>query len=144
MFQNQMSQDEYIGRIDEERVVVLDQEARQDLLRPGPESNYAALQLRLMESDRLVVDHTIARRPGSPDAVHRFRFGGIEGRTDESRQRVWLVDSETRRVIATLDCSTGNVTGPDDPQPAWATSEGGVVLSKAERPTTCGPRGCYR
>jgi hypothetical protein len=57
-------------------------------------------------------------------------LGELEGRTDATRQRVWIVDKETGEVIATLDRSSNTVTGLRDKPPAWATMEGGVVLNE--------------
>jgi hypothetical protein len=55
-------------------------------------------------------------------------FHNVEARTDETRQRLWLVDRDASRIIATLDQGSGQTTGPDDDPPPWATPEGGVPL----------------
>jgi len=94
-----------------------------------PERKYEQFVLRVNPRRHLRFERTLktvelvrgARRG-------QIRFEEIEARTDDTHQKVWFVESETGRILATLDRATGNTTGPDDPAPAWATQDGGVPL----------------
>jgi hypothetical protein len=66
----------------------------------------------------------------SGDLAGQFNADEIEIRTDESRQKVWFVDTRAKRVIATLDQATGTTTGPDDQPPPWTTTDTGTPLTK--------------
>ena len=69
---------------------------------------------------------TIERKPGVP--AGELRFLNVVARTDETRQKVWFVESDTGRILGTLDRQTGRITGPDDEPPAWAKPDGGQPL----------------
>ena len=56
------------------------------------------------------------------------RFENVEGRIDQTGQKVWFVQRDAGRIIATVDLYTGKTTGPDDDPPAWATLNGGKPL----------------
>ena len=60
--------------------------------------------------------------------VPTFRLGELEGRRDASGRKVWVVDKEAGRVIATVDLDTGATTGAKDDPPGWAQMDGGIVL----------------
>ncbi|MGA9117640.1 MAG: hypothetical protein WB626_12785 [Bacteroidota bacterium] len=95
-----------------------------------PERVYERLALEVRPRARLQFEKTlksIELKPGVPEG--QLRFDEIDVRADESRRRVWFVDRVTRRVVATLERDTGMTTGPDDGPPAWATPDGGVLLS---------------
>jgi hypothetical protein len=98
-----------------------------------PERSYEQLTLELRPRPHLRFERllkSVEMKPGASEG--QFRFDEIEVRADEARRRVWFVDRETRRVIATLDRDTGSTTGPDDEPPPWATVDGGVPLSERE------------
>jgi len=95
----------------------------------GPTRTYEQLRLELRPKPQLQSESVLKRvelGPGVQGA--QFRFEEIEVRADESRRRVWFVDGETGRVVATLDRDTGATTGPDDVPPPWAIVGGGIVL----------------
>jgi hypothetical protein len=52
----------------------------------------------------------------------------VEGRIDQTGQKVRFVQPDTGRIVATLDLYSGKTTGPDDEPPAWATPAGGKPL----------------
>ncbi len=97
---------------------------------PGPDWNHAALYL-LVESDKdgSAVEGVVATR-GSTFwwQVKPFELGELEARADERREKVWLLDKQAKRVVASLDRVSGAMTGPADPAPSWATLNGGEVL----------------
>lgn len=98
-----------------------------------PERTYDQLTLELRPRSHLQSESllkSVELKPGVERG--QFRFDDIEVRADESRRRVWFVDREAGRVIATLDRDTGSTTGPDDEPPAWATVNGGVLLEEQE------------
>jgi hypothetical protein len=87
------------------------------------------LTLELRPLPTLEFDCVIRSAELEPGARHgQAWFGEIEVRCDESRMRVWFVDVEAGRVIASLDRNTGVTTGPDDPAPEWASVDGGILL----------------
>lgn len=53
----------------------------------------------------------------------------IEARADSSGRRIWLVNRQTRRVVASADLDAESFTGPDDEPPPWARPDGGTVLT---------------
>jgi hypothetical protein len=56
------------------------------------------------------------------------RFENVEARRDKTGQKVWFVERDTSRIVATLDLETHETTGPDDEPPAWATPDGGEPM----------------
>jgi hypothetical protein len=69
---------------------------------------------------------TIELTVGVPSG--QLRIEHADARIDEARQKIWFVERDTDRIIATLDLETGRTTGPDDEPPAWATPDGGLPL----------------
>ena len=127
LFQAQMFREVYRGRLDESRIVSLSEERLHDAMHPG--ANYRKLILAFSADDAVVVNRVIGER-----GVRRgerpagFQLGELEGRTDADRQRVWIIDREAGRVIASVDCKTKLVTGWQEPPPTWATLDGGTVI----------------
>ncbi len=98
-----------------------------------PARTYEQLTLEVRPRPHLQFESllkSVELKPGAQRA--QLEFDEIEVRADESRSRVWFVDGESGRVIATLDRGTGVTTGPDDEPPAWATVDGGVLLEEGE------------
>jgi len=114
------------------RTVSLWEHTQTNALLRGPQHNHAELSL-LVSSDEgaPLAGGVVANRAGR-DFEHapRFSFGPLEARVDQAKTKVWIVDTETARVIASLDCVTGARTGPDDPAPSWATPAGGLRLDE--------------
>jgi hypothetical protein len=117
------------ARLDEYREVELSYGVRSEREGWEPERKYEQLVLRVRPRRSLhfkQVLKTVERKPGV--ASGELRFENVRGRTDETRQKVWFVETETGRILATLDRQTGRTTGPDDEPPSWATPEGGLPL----------------
>jgi hypothetical protein len=72
---------------------------------------------------------TVEPKFGVPSG--QCRFENVEARRDETGRKVWLVQRDTSRIVATLDRVTHATTGPDDEPPAWATPDGGQPLESA-------------
>jgi hypothetical protein len=101
----------------------------------GPKYNCAELSLLVSSPEGLPVMGGVADKRSGEDAndAPRYSFGPLEARADQGRTKVWIVDTSAARVVASLDCATGALTGPDDPAPPWATADGGMRLNQVER-----------
>ena len=122
---SQADLDEY-RRIEFSYDVVRDHEGRQ-LVR-----EYEQLLLRIGPREDLRVRRavkTVELTPG--DSRPQVRFENVEARANETRERIWFVERETGRIVATFDSSTDKTTGPDEPPPPWATPTGGVLLESS-------------
>lgn len=121
----------YIGALDEGKQVHLVKHVEYNTLLKGPEHNFAELYLEVTPLDASVGKNVVARRsPVSSDEWPHFWLGKLEARTDPNRQRVWIVDKDAGRIVASLDCSTGATTGPQDESPPWAELDTGTVLAE--------------
>lgn len=119
--------------LDDCREVSLSVERVHDRAEGQPDRTYERLALKVRPRRELefeAVVKSIEMREGVP--AKGLAYDEIEVRADELRRRVWFIDRDTGRVIATLDRDTGVTTGPDDEQPSWATPHGGVVLESLE------------
>ncbi len=92
---------------------------------------YSELSLRVFTDDAVIHQHVIDRR----EAAEQRRRGPIplgdyEARTDESRQRLWIVDKKIHRVIVTHDCQTKTTRVPGEGSPARARLDEGDVLAR--------------
>jgi hypothetical protein len=133
-FQNQALLPMHRAVLDEGRTVSLAYYVQDNAVLRGPDHNYAELRL-FVESDKdgPMAGGVVARRGNTFGCeVESFQLGEVEARADDAREKVWLVDKEAQRVVATLDCATGATTGPDDQPPTWATLDGGVRLEPIE------------
>jgi hypothetical protein len=98
-----------------------------------PDRRYEQLTLAVRPQSHLKFERavkTVDLEPGVPGG--QLKFEEVQVWTDPEGRRVWFVDLAAGRVIATLDRETGATTGPDDESPAWATSDGGVLLELRE------------
>ena len=134
--------------LDNVRTVKLMQYVQINAALRGQEHNFA--QLVLCIASRAQADHpsacvggicfrgevvggVVARRGGDDwRSFERFKFGKLEARADTDLDKVWIVDKDAGRAIASLDCASGATTGPDDEVPAWASPTGGIVLKPVE------------
>ena len=127
LFQASRIHDVYRGRLDESRIVRLSETRQVDGMHP--EGDYSQLVLALSADDAIVVNRVVGHRGASRgERPAGFQLGELEGRTDADRQRVWIIDREAGRVIASVDCKTKLVTGWQEPPPTWATLDGGTVI----------------
>jgi hypothetical protein len=98
---------------------------------PGePERRYEMIRLEVRPREQLSMERELKRvelKLGM--APGQLELGDVEIRADRSKHKVWFVERETGRIIATLDVVNGATTGPDDTPPAWATPTGGVPLA---------------
>ncbi len=115
--------------LDEYREVELSYDVGSDREGWGPVRKYERLVLKVRPRPSLHfkrVLKTIEQKPGVSSG--ELRFLDVVARTDETRQKVWFVESGTGRILATLDRQTGRTTGPDDEPPTWAKPDGGLPL----------------
>jgi hypothetical protein len=102
----------------------------------GPKYNHRELTLRILSFEGtsrclpMILSHVQVDRVVGEHwrDVPTFRLGELEGRRDASGRKVWVVDKEAGRVIATVDLDTGATTGVKDDPPDWAQMDGGIVL----------------
>ncbi len=94
-----------------------------------PERTYELLRVVVKPRELLAFEQTVKTvevKAGVPGG--QCQFDNVEARRDEAGRRVWFVQRDTSRVIATVDLTTHATTGPDDEPPAWATPDGGKPL----------------
>ena len=90
---------------------------------------YEQLTLEVLPREHLRLTRALKKieiKGGVPRGQLKYR--DVEVRTDREHRKVWFVETETSRIVATLDIETGATTGPDDTPPSWATPGGGIPL----------------
>jgi hypothetical protein len=127
--QTRWSRDLCRGHLNEYLDIRLSYDVVKDRDELSPPREYEQLMLRVAPRD----DHrvrvalkTVDLDPGVPRG--QLRFNNVQARTDGTGARVWFIDMDTGRILATLDRRNGVTTGPDDPPPPWATADSGVIL----------------
>jgi len=123
----------YQGGVEREFVVRLDEESKHNAVSDDPGRNYRKLKLMTESCSggestwHVVTQRTIsAKEKAAHDEASAFKLGTIDGWTDATHERVWLVERSSGRVVATWDRRSGAVTGIDEARPAWA--EGGELM----------------
>ena len=94
-----------------------------------PQRVYELLRVVVKPRQELSLEQTVKTvelKFGVPRG--QCRFENVEARRDETGQKVWFVQRDTARIIATADLWTRETTGPDDEPPVWATPDGGKPL----------------
>lgn len=115
--------------LDECREIELTYERSWDRDAGKPERAYDLLRVVVKPREMLSFEQAVKSvelKPGVPEG--QCKFENVEARRDESGRRVWFVQRDTSRIIATVDLTTHATTGPDDEPPAWATPDGGKPL----------------
>ena len=122
----------HVAMLDETGKVELWEYAQHNAVLRGPEHNFRVLSLHVALPGDELVKGVICRKGGEhgKDAPG-YEFGELEARTDETGRKVWIMDKDTGRVIASADCDTQVLTGPDDEAPLWANRGAGTVLEPA-------------
>ena len=118
--------------LDECREIALTQDRLWDRAPGQPERTYEQVRVVVKPRQRLSFEQsvkTVELKFGVPRG--QCRFDDVEARRDETGQKVWFVQRETARIVATLDLDTHETTGPDDEPPVWATPNGGTPLKPA-------------
>lgn len=98
-----------------------------------PERTYEQLRIVVKPRAPLSFEQTVKTaevKLGTPQG--QCRFENVDVRRDKTGRKIWFVQRDTSRIIATLDLDTNATTGPDDEPPAWATPDGGASLPRAE------------
>ena len=93
---------------------------------------YFQLRIEVRPRDDLTFERSLKKAEPRRGALGKFDLHNLEVRANESRSKVWFVERDTGRIIATLDRETGQTTGPDDEPPTWATPDGGERLGAQE------------
>jgi hypothetical protein len=97
-----------------------------------PEREYELLRVVVKPRPHLQFEQTVKAvelKFGVPRG--QCRFENVEARRDKTGEKVWFVQRDTSRIVATVDLATHETTGPDEEPPAWATPEGGEPLESA-------------
>jgi hypothetical protein len=145
VFENRAATPLCEASLDGDRTICLTEYTQQNAALRGPKYNFDELTLTVGSAGvtgtgetackcrfcRPAGDtvHVVARRDGQDmNSVERFKLGRLEARSNAAREKLWIVDLDASRVVATLDLDTTKTTGPDDEPPAWATPTGGVRL----------------
>lgn len=118
--------------LDECREIELTYDRLRDREVGEPERAYELLRVVVKPRQQLRFEQTVKTvelKFGVPRG--QCRFENVEARRDETGQKVWFVQRDTSRIVATLDLETHETTGPDDEPPAWATPDGGEPLESA-------------
>ena len=101
----------------------------------GSELTYADVVLETRTEGKVVHRRTLARRERVEvlkDGL--IKLGALEARSTPERDRVWIVDREAHRVIASHDRRTKITTGIREQAPAWAGPDVGVILERVPPP----------
>jgi hypothetical protein len=118
--------------LDECREIELTYDRLRDREVGEPERAYELLRVVVKPRQQLRFEQTVKTvelKFGVPPG--QCRFENVEARRDETGQKVWFVQGDTSRIVATLDLQTRETTGPDDKPPDWATPDGGEPLASA-------------
>lgn len=97
-----------------------------------PEREYELLRVVVKPRQTLSFEQAVKKvelKLGTPRG--QCRFENVEARRDETGRKLWFVQRDSSRIVATVDLETHVTTGPDDEPPAWATPDGGVPLEAA-------------
>ena len=84
-----------------------------------PERRYEQLTLQVVPRKHLRLMRALKKieiKTGVPRGQLKYR--DVEIRTDGEYRKVWFVDTETSRIVATLNAETGVTTGPDEAPPS--------------------------
>jgi len=120
------------GELDECREIELTVDRLRNHEAGKPEREYELLRVVVRPRKHLHFEDTLKKvelELGVPRG--QCRFENVEARRDETGQKVWFVQRDSSRIIATVDLWTRKTTGPDDDPPAWATPDGGEPLEPA-------------
>lgn len=115
--------------LDECRDIRLTYDRLRDRDAGEPERVYELLRIVVQPRPQLSFEQTVKTvelKSGVPRG--QFRFENVEARADKTGQKVWFVQRDTFRILATADLETNVTTGPDDEPPPWATPDGGEPL----------------
>ena len=124
-----MSRVTWRAYLDDCREVKLSCDLIRDRASGEPDRRYEQLTLEVLPREHLRLTRALKKieiKGGVPRGQLKYR--DVEVRTDREHRKVWFVETETSRIVATLDIETGATTGPDDTPPSWATPGGGIPL----------------
>ena len=129
LFQNTTSVVVYRGEVEATRSIEVRREVGRNAVTADPARNYDVLTVYAKEGNQIAFSRRIGHSaPDSDLDFEQLQSREWEGRTDSLRQRVWLIDKERQRVMASIDWEEHVITGPEDSQPAWARLDGGIEL----------------
>jgi len=145
VFENRAATPVCWARLDADRTIGLTEYVQHNAVLRGPKYNVDELTLTVSSASATAAGQAtckcrccrpagdnvrVVARRGEQDrsGVRRFQLGRLEARSDAARDKLWIVDLDAGRIVATLDLDTMKTTGPDDEPPAWATLTGGVRL----------------
>ena len=137
LFQETTSIVVYRGEVEETRSIEVRREIGRNAVTADPARNYDVLTVYAKDGNQIAFSRRIRHSaPDSDSDSEQFQSREWEGRTDSLRQRVWLIDKERQRVMASIDWENRVITGPQDSQPGWARLDGGIELKNVTHAQT--------
>lgn len=92
---------------------------------------YADVVLETYAGGKVVHRRTLARREQAEFLKNGpIKLGVLEARSTPERDRIWIVDKDARRVIASHDRRTRITTGIGEQAPSWAGPDVGDILQR--------------
>lgn len=95
------------------------------------ELTYADVVLETYARGKIVHRRSLARREQAEVLKDGpIKLGVLEARSTPERDRIWIVDTDARRVIASHDRRTKITTGIGEQAPSWAGPDIGDILER--------------
>ncbi len=95
------------------------------------ELTYADVVMETYAGGKIVHRRTLARREQVEVLKDGpFKLGVLEARSTPERDRIWIVDRDAHRVIASHDRRTRITTGIGEQAPSWAGPDVGDILER--------------
>lgn len=94
-------------------------------------ADYSELSMVVWSDGHILDNRLIARRNSSEYATLTFPMEEYQVRTSSDESKVWVVDTEENKVIATFDLTTKVGTDMYDEHPSWAKVDGGKPVITA-------------
>ncbi len=131
LFEAQKVQTLYSAKIDNNRSIALRSHSVTNALSSGPRFNFCELQFTGYEGECTSDSTSFGRRPNSGNGGYSSTLTKLEGRTDDSCSRVWIIDRDSNQVIVAYDIASGRIFPMDDAMPDWAQPDAGTSLALA-------------
>lgn len=129
LFESNCAAKRYSAWLDQETRIELTEYGRFNMLLAGADFNCRTLTLTVDSESGIFRSESVGRVDGSDwRHVPPIELGELEGRANAARTKVWIIDKDAQRIIATLDLEAGTTTGLEDQPPAWARLGEGLVL----------------
>jgi hypothetical protein len=124
--------DVFLWRLDADRGIRLTVMESTYPIWADDEMTYTHVYLDRIEGHHLVGNGvTLRYRSGwQRRKVGPLRHGVLEARSDNDRTKVWIIDTDQKRVFATINFQTGETSCRYKETPNWATVDSGILLER--------------